>query len=124
MDIEVQSRARFSGLLRLTIMVPQGLDRRRLLVATAAIFTEQLMGIADAAASDLAHVSLPEAGFAPDLEARLDKPIADKRIWNIHGVVLLHKGRIVLERYFEGEDATWGRALGRVAFDQTGNGMG
>jgi len=95
------------------------LDRGQLVVAAAAAFTEQLLGIAEAAGSDLAHVSLREAGFAPDLEARLDKAIADKRIWNIHDVVLLHKGRLVLARYFEGEDATWGRALGRVAFNQS-----
>ena len=51
-------------------MVLQGLDRRQLVVAAAAAFTEQLLGIAEAAGSDLAHVSLREAGFAPDLEAR------------------------------------------------------
>jgi len=57
-----------------------------------------------------------DAGFVPDLNARLDKLIADKRAWGLHGVVVARKGRLVLERYFEGEDEVWGRPLGRVAF--------
>jgi CubicO group peptidase (beta-lactamase class C family) len=56
-----------------------------------------------------------DAGFAPDLEARLDKAIADKRIWNLHGLVVLRNDRLVLERYFEGEDeARDVGAIGRV----------
>src|SRR5262245_7371281 len=57
-----------------------------------------------------------DAGFAPDLEARLDKLIAEKRAWNLHGVVIVRDGRLVLERYFEGEDETRGRRLGNVSF--------
>jgi hypothetical protein len=40
-----------------------------------------------------------EAGFAPDLEPRLDKAIADKRVWNLHGLVVLSHDRLLLERY-------------------------
>jgi CubicO group peptidase (beta-lactamase class C family) len=61
-------------------------------------------------------VTPAEAGFAPELEARLDRLIADKRAWNLHGVVIVRDGRLVLERYFEGEDETRGRRLGRVSF--------
>ena len=58
-----------------------------------------------------------EAGFAADLEARLDKAIAEKRVWNLHGLVVLRHDRLVLERYFEGEDHARGIGpLGRVAF--------
>jgi CubicO group peptidase (beta-lactamase class C family) len=58
-----------------------------------------------------------EAGFAPDIEARLDKAIADKRIWNLHGLVVLRNDRVVLERYFEGEDRARGVGdIGHVAF--------
>ena len=57
------------------------------------------------------------AGFAPDLEARLDMAIADKRIWNLHGLVVLRNDRVVLERYFEGDDRQRGLGdIGRVAF--------
>ena len=57
-----------------------------------------------------------EAGFSSDLEARLDKAIAEKHVWNLHGVVILRSGHPVLERYFEGDDNARGRPLGKVAF--------
>jgi CubicO group peptidase (beta-lactamase class C family) len=57
-----------------------------------------------------------DSDSAPDLAERLDKAIADKRIWNVHGVVVMRGGKLVLERYFEGEDMARGRRLGRVAF--------
>ena len=61
-------------------------------------------------------ISPSEAGFAPDLEARLEKAVAEQRVWNLHSVVVVRKGRLVLERYFEGDDYARGRPLGRVAF--------
>jgi len=66
--------------------------------------------------SDLQPIAPAEAGFAPDLEARLDKLVADKRVWKLHGVVVVRHGRMVLERYFEDEDNARGNPLGRVAF--------
>ena len=60
-----------------------------------------------------------ETGFAPDLEARLDKAIADQRIWNLHGLVVLRNDRLVLERYFEGNDHVRGIGpVGHVTFKQ------
>ncbi|AWL95856.2 MULTISPECIES: serine hydrolase domain-containing protein [Bradyrhizobium] len=57
-----------------------------------------------------------DAGFAPDLDERLDKAIADKRAWGLHGVVVTRMGKLVLERYFAGEDEVWGAPRGSVAF--------
>ena len=57
-----------------------------------------------------------DAGFSPELEARLDRLITEKRAWNLHGVVVARNGRLVLERYFEGEDEARGRRLGKVSF--------
>jgi CubicO group peptidase (beta-lactamase class C family) len=58
-----------------------------------------------------------DAGFAPDMEALLDKAIADKLIWNLHGLIVLRNDRVVLERYFEGDDRKRGVGdIGRVAF--------
>lgn len=34
---------------------------------------------------------------------------------NLHGVVMIRRGKLVFERYFEGEDERYGRPLGRVA---------
>ncbi len=69
-----------------------------------------------AAASRPLPIAPADAGFAPDLEARLDKAIADKRVWNLHAVIVVRDDRLVLERYFEGEDNARGRPLGKVAF--------
>jgi CubicO group peptidase (beta-lactamase class C family) len=57
-----------------------------------------------------------DAGLAPDVEARLDKLIADRRVWGLHGVLVARGRRIVLERYFDGEDNNWGQQLGLVRF--------
>ena len=61
-------------------------------------------------------ISPSEAGFNDALEADLDKAIAGKSVWNLHGLVILRHGHLVLERYFEGEDNARGRPLGHVAF--------
>ena len=71
-----------------------------------------------AAAYDWRPIAPADAGFTPDLEARLDKLIADKRAWNLHGVVVVRNDRLVLERYFEGEDEARGRSLGKIAFSR------
>lgn len=71
------------------------------------------------AAFDWQPIAPAEAGFASDLGARLDQLVADRRAWRLHGVVITRAGRLVLERYFEGADETWGRPLGRVVFGPT-----
>ena len=37
----------------------------------------------------------------------------------MHGVIVARGGRFALERYFESEDETWGKTLGRVRFGPT-----
>ena len=61
-------------------------------------------------------ISPSDAGFVPDIEARLDRLLADKRAWGLHGVIVARADRLVLERYFEGEDNARGAAArqGRV----------
>ena len=62
-------------------------------------------------------VAPQDAGFALDIAESLDKLVADRRAWNVHGVVVTRGGRLVIERYFKGEDRRRGHALGEVAFD-------
>ena len=76
----------------------------------------QLIGTSSAATLDWRTVAPAEAGFAGDLEARLDKAVAEKRIWNLHSIVIMRNGRLVLERYFDGQDDARGRPLGVVSF--------
>ncbi len=61
-------------------------------------------------------VTPAEAGFKPDMAKRIDELVASKRAGNVHGVVVLREGRLVLERYYEGTDTSRGQSLGRVKF--------
>jgi CubicO group peptidase (beta-lactamase class C family) len=92
------------------------LSRREVLVGSGAILMGQLTPAGALAEAEWPTVSPHEAGFSPDLEARLDKAIAEKRVWDLHGVVIVRNGRLVIERYFEGDDYARGRPLGKVAF--------
>jgi CubicO group peptidase (beta-lactamase class C family) len=88
------------------------LDRRQIVAGAGAVLATPR---ALAAPFDWQTAAPTDAGFAPDLEARLDKLIADKRVWNLHGVVVARGRRIVLERYFEAEENSWG-TVRRVRF--------
>lgn len=67
-------------------------------------------------AADFAPSTLAEAGFAADLPDRLDRAIAERRVWNLHGVVVLRRGRLAFERYLPGADNRRGEDLGTVDF--------
>ena len=91
--------------------------RRDVMLAAAAAAVISLPRSSLAMTYNWSPASPADAGFAPDLEARLDKAIADGRIWNLHGLVVLRNDRLVLERYFEGEDHVRGIGpVGRVSF--------
>jgi CubicO group peptidase (beta-lactamase class C family) len=77
----------------------------------------QLIPTSAPAEAEWPTVSPDEAGFSSDLEARLDKAVAEKRVWGLHGVVIVRNGRLVLERYFEGDDYARGSQLGKVTFN-------
>src|SRR5450631_967131 len=91
------------------------IDRRKLLVGMGAALTAPSMTAA-AAPSELRKIAPVDAGFAADLDGRLDKLITAGRAWKLHGVVIIRNGALVLERYDAGEDEIWGRPIGRVAF--------
>ena len=74
------------------------------------------IGTTSAAGPDWLTSSPSEAGFTYDLEVLLETAITEKRVWNLHGVVVVRNGRLVFERYFEGNDNARGHPLGNVAF--------
>ncbi len=57
-----------------------------------------------------------EAGFAPDIEDRLELARQAGTLPNLHGVVAARAGRIFLERYFAGPDMARARPLGVIRF--------
>lgn len=93
------------------------IGRRQLLLSVGAAVLAQAPHQSTAHADAWPTATPQDAGFAPDIEALLDKAVSDRRIWNVHGLVVLRDDRLVLERYFEGEDRARGAgAIGRIAF--------
>lgn len=56
-----------------------------------------------------------DAGFAPDVADRLDA-LARRHPPGPHGVVVVRRGALVLERYGSGPDVSWNTPLGTVDF--------
>jgi len=98
-------------------MKTKNASRRQVLAGAAASIMVYSSGTPCAGMDAMLTIAPQDAGLAADLEARLDKAVADKRVWNLHGVVVLRNDRLVLERYFEGEDHARGVGrIGHVAF--------
>lgn len=59
----------------------------------------------------------PPDKFAAQIIQRLDQAVAERRVWNIHGILILKDGKQIVERYFEGQDRERGIGdLGAVKF--------
>ncbi|KQP11742.1 serine hydrolase [Pseudorhodoferax sp. Leaf265] len=56
-------------------------------------------------------------GVAAGLGAALDEGVRGGKFPDLHAVVVVRHGAIVLERYYTGPDERWGTPLGCVAFD-------
>ncbi|WP_342360069.1 serine hydrolase [Terrarubrum flagellatum] len=69
-----------------------------------------------AARENWSSIAPTDAGFSPDLSARLDAAAAEGRLPNMHGVLIARSGKIALESYFEGADERWGQPVGVVKF--------
>jgi len=92
------------------------IGRRQFVAGSAAAIAAGATCPLAAAPSEWRKISPADAGFAPDLDARLDKLITSGRAWKQHGIVIVRNGALVLERYDAGEDEVRGTALGGVAF--------
>ncbi len=57
-----------------------------------------------------------DVGLDPAQLCQLDAFIAQWPKANIHAVVVVRNGKLVMERYFAGEDERWGDKLGRVTY--------
>lgn len=97
-------------------MISTRIDRRDLLLGTGATIMAQMSDLGPVAASTFLP-SDPDATFAEAINGRLEQAVAEKRVWNLHGLVVLRNQRLVMERYFAGDDRARGvGALGRVDF--------
>jgi len=92
------------------------LDRRKLLVGAAALAGYSALARA-AAPYEWQTVSAAEAGFVPGFGERLDQFIQSGQAPNIHGVIIVRRGKVAFENYFEGEDQLRD-AEGRTYFER------
>ncbi|MBV8191308.1 MAG: serine hydrolase [Alphaproteobacteria bacterium] len=60
--------------------------------------------------------SQTDVGLDPAKLCELDSAIGQWPAANIHAVVVVRNGKLVMERYFAGEDERWGDKLGRVDY--------
>ncbi len=88
-----------------------------LATVTAAVMIASLGSCAATPVGEWPRATLAEAGFAPDMGEQIDARVADGSFENLHAVVVARGGKLVLERYYEGEDEYWGRPRGRVTFN-------
>jgi len=79
-----------------------GCDRRSFLISAAALIAAGKS--ARARAFEWQTATPSESGFAPDFAAKLDQFVQSGRVSNIHGIIVARRGRIALERYYEGDD--------------------
>src|SRR5437867_4280208 len=95
------------------------LDRRKLLVGATALAGYSALARA-ATPYEWQTMSPAEAGFVTGFGWRLNQFILTGNAPNVHGVIIMRRGKLVLESYFEGDDQVRdenGRAhFERVAF--------
>jgi CubicO group peptidase (beta-lactamase class C family) len=89
------------------------MDRRTFMLASTALALAPRPARADNGPST---ATFEEMGFAPDLGEKLDFGMRAGLLRNVHSVVVMRAGRLVLERYYEGSDHNGGQALGLVRF--------
>ncbi len=53
----------------------------------------------------------------PDIAEKLEAGIRSGLLRDLHAVLVSHAGAIMLERYYQGRDESWGKPLGVVSFD-------
>ena len=85
-------------------------------VAAAALLSLLPFSFLMAADSGWPRASLSEAGLDPAPLERLEETIRAQPEINIHGVLIVRRGKLAWERYFSGRDEDWGSDLGVVEF--------
>jgi CubicO group peptidase (beta-lactamase class C family) len=79
------------------------LDRRKLLVGAAALAGYPTLARA-AAPFEWQTIPPADAGFVPGFGERLDQFVQGGQAPNIHSVIIVRRGKVVFENYFEGDD--------------------
>ena len=90
--------------------------RRQLSVLVGVVLSAMLSSAHADPSYDWKRISPAEAGFLPDVGEKLDDAVSTNELANLHAVVVVRGGKLVLDRYYEGTDEHRGQALGIVKF--------
>ncbi|MEM7635934.1 MAG: serine hydrolase, partial [Pseudomonadota bacterium] len=52
------------------------------------------------------------------MEAKLDTAFAAGELSGLHSVLVIHKGSVIAERHYPGDDQRWGTPLGEIKHDK------
>lgn len=91
------------------------MTRRLLFVRLAAVLC--LLLVTSAGAADWPTATPVEVGLAADLGPRIDAAVDAGRLPYVHGIVVVRQGKLVLERYYRGDDVRFAEHLGVVDYD-------
>ena len=94
-------------------------DRRLLLAAATGIAALTVTKPLRADTFAWKHEDPEQLGIASDLGARLDEGVKKGELPNLHAVVVVRRGKLAVERYYEGPDERWGTPIGKVSFNAT-----
>ena len=94
----------------------QGLTRRVAILAIAGAAAMPSLPSASAATASSSSAKPEDTGFSPDFADRLDAGVHSGLLRGLHAVLVSRGDRLVLERYYQGADESWGRPLGTVTF--------
>jgi CubicO group peptidase (beta-lactamase class C family) len=78
--------------------------RRQVIAGSTAAVLASCVGRLRAATKDWTEIDPAVAGFAPGLVGKLDQFVLTGQALNVHSVIVVRRGRMVAERYYEGED--------------------
>ncbi len=91
--------------------------RRPVSVLASFIFCASVNSAQAKSPHDWQRITPAEAGFLADVGKQIDDAVETNEFDNLHAVIVARGGKLVLERYYEGEDRrTRGPALGVVKF--------
>jgi CubicO group peptidase (beta-lactamase class C family) len=94
----------------------QGLTRRTTILAFAGATAMQSVPSVAGATAAWTAAKPEDAGFAADLGDKLDAGVRAGLLGGLHAVLVSRDERLVLERYYQGADESWGKPLGTITF--------
>src|SRR5688572_21372179 len=90
--------------------------KRSMVIGALAMLSVAASVVQAAPRSEWTTVKPADAGFRADIGQQIDAAVKAGKAKNLHAVVIVRGGKLVLERYYEGADEFWAMPIGNVKF--------